>query len=119
MLNVAFCGVISKLPLSFLCVCASHHLSIYHFCICKKIIVMMLGVMPSTSGPSDCIKKIVKNEGGNSLSLRAKGFTTPLYTKVLELFNGNGTCSFSRKDFAKKYDLCCLGMRPNDVFPIP
>jgi hypothetical protein len=48
---------------------------------------------------------IVKKEGGSSLSLNAKGFTTPLYTEVPELFNGNGTCNFSRKDFAEKYDL--------------
>ncbi len=109
------CGVISKLPLSFLCVCASHHLNIYHFHFCKKIIVTMLGVMPSTSGPSDCIKKIVKKEGGNSLSLSARGFTTPLYTKVPKLFNDNGTCSFSRRDFVEKYYLCCLGMSPKHI----
>lgn len=113
--NCWLCGVISKLPLSFLCVCASHHLSIYHFCFCKKIIFMMLRVMPSTSGPCDCIKKIVKKEGGNSLSLSARGFTTPLYTEVPKLFNGNGTCNFSKKYFAKKYYLCCLGMCPKHI----
>ncbi len=62
-----------------------------------------------------CIKKIVKKEGKNSLSLSARGFTTPLYVEVLELFNGDGTCSFSKKDFAKRYDLCCLGMSPKQI----
>jgi hypothetical protein len=33
--------------------------------------------------------------------MNARGFTLPLYMKAPELFNGDGTCSFSRKDFAK------------------
>jgi hypothetical protein len=66
--------------------------------------------MPSTSGPSDCDKKIVKKEGESFLNLSARGFTTPLYTKVPKLSSGNGTCNFSRKDFVEKYNLCYLGM---------
>jgi len=98
------CNVISKLPMSFSCFCASHHLNIYFFC--RQIIVTMLGVMLSTSGPNDCIKKIVKKEGESSLSLNVRGFTSPLYAKVPELFSDDGTCNFSRKDFVEKYDLC-------------
>ncbi|CAK9272563.1 unnamed protein product [Sphagnum jensenii] len=72
-------------------------------------------VMPSTNGPNDYIKKIVKKEGGNSLSFNAKGFTTPLYTEVPKLFSSDGPHSFTKKDFASKYDLCYLGMSPMQI----
>jgi hypothetical protein len=71
--------------------------------------------MPSTSGPNDYIKKIVKKKGKSSLSLSAKGFTTPLHMEVLELFSSNGLCNFTRKDFVDKYDLCYLGMSPKQI----
>jgi hypothetical protein len=71
--------------------------------------------MPSTNGPNDYIKKIVKKEGGNSLSFNAKGFTTPLYTEVPKLFSSDGPHSFTKKDFASKYDLCYLGMSPMQI----
>ncbi len=49
------------------------------------------------------------------MSLSAKGFTTPLYVEVHELFTSDGPRSFTRKDFADKYDLCYLGMSPQQI----
>ncbi len=66
--------------------------------------------MPFASGPNDYIKKIVKKEGGSSLNINARGFITPLYVEVPELFNSDGPCNFTKKKFADKYDLCYLGM---------
>jgi len=71
--------------------------------------------MPFASGPNDYIKKFVKKEGGNSLNLSARGFITPLYVEVPELFNNDGSCSFTRKTFVNKYDLCYLGMSPKHI----
>jgi len=71
--------------------------------------------MPSTSGPNDYIKKILNKEGRSSLSFNVRGFTTPLYTKVPELFNSDGSHSFTRKDYENKYDLCFLGMSPKQI----
>jgi len=106
-----FCSAIHELPLSFSCVvCALQNLSIYHFHFCRWIIVTMSCVMPFASGPNDYIKKIVKKEGGSSLNLSARGFITPLYVEVHELFNNDGLCNFTKKKIANKYDLCYLGM---------
>jgi hypothetical protein len=66
--------------------------------------------MPFASGPNDYIKKIVKKEGGSSLNLSARGFITPLYVEVHELFNNDGLCNFTKKKIANKYDLFYLGM---------
>jgi hypothetical protein len=66
----------------------------------------MSSVMPSTSGPNDG-NKMVKKEG-KSYSLSAKGFTTLLYVEAPPLFNINLAkgCSFTKKYFINKYDLC-------------
>ncbi len=95
-----------------MCITSLEHLS---FSFLQKNYCYNVKCDATTSGPNDCIKKIIKKEGGNSLSLNARGFTTPLYTKVPELFNDIGTCSFSRRDFVEKYDLCCLGMSPKHI----
>jgi hypothetical protein len=57
--------------------------------------------MPFASGPNDYIKKIVKKEGKNFLNFNARGFITPLYVEVPELFNSNGPCSFTKKILAE------------------
>jgi hypothetical protein len=49
------------------------------------------------------------------LSFSARDFIAPLYAEVLELFNSNGPCSFTRKDFVDTYDLCYLGMSPKQI----
>lgn len=75
----------------------------------------MSSVMPSTSGPNDGNEKVKKE--GKSFSFRAKGFTTLLYIEVLPLFSVNLVegCSFTRKYFVNKYDLCYMGMNPKQV----
>lgn len=71
-------------------------------------------IMPSTSGRNDGNKKVKK---GGSSSFSARGFTTLLYVEVLPLFSVDprGGCSFTRKVFANKYDLCYVGLSPKQV----
>jgi hypothetical protein len=64
--------------------------------------------MPFASGPNDYIKKIVKKERMSSLNLSARGFITPLYVEVLELFNSDGPYNFTKNKFIDNYDLCYL-----------
>ncbi len=71
-------------------------------------------IMLSTSGPNDGNKKVKK---GGSFSFNARGFTTLLYVKAppLSSVNPRGGCSFIRKTFANKYDLCYVGLSPKQV----
>ncbi len=61
----------------------------------------MLSVMPSTSGHNYQSNKVKKEGGSSGISLSGKGFVTPLYVKVLPLFNYNGGSSFPRKKLQK------------------
>lgn len=76
--------------------------------------IMSCVIMPSTSGPNDGDKKVKK---GGSFSFNARGFITLLYAKVPPLFSVNlgGGCSFTRKTFANKYDLCYVGLSLKQV----
>jgi hypothetical protein len=76
--------------------------------------IMSCVIMPSTNGPNDGNKKVKK---GGRFSFNAKGWTTPLYANVPPLLSVNlgGGCSFTRKTFANKYDLCCVGLSPKQV----
>ncbi|CAM6022242.1 unnamed protein product [Sphagnum balticum] len=71
---------------------------------------MSNGLAPSSSDLNDCNKELNKEGGSFIIGLSARGFTTPLYVEVLELLIDDGNCSFMRKDFVNKYDLCCVGM---------
>jgi hypothetical protein len=65
-------------------------------------------------GPVITLKKCIK-KGKSSLSFNARGFTTPMNMEVLKLLSSNGLCSFSRKDFVEKYDLCYLGISAKKI----
>jgi hypothetical protein len=71
--------------------------------------------MPSTSGHNDYSKKVKKEGGSFGISLSGKDFVAPLYVEVFPLFNRNGSSSFTRIFFAKKYDLCSIGLSPKQI----
>ncbi len=71
--------------------------------------------VPTISELNDRSKRIKKDGGSYALSLSTRGFAMPLYAKVLDLFSNNDICSFTRKDFAKKYDLSYKGISPKHI----
>jgi len=72
---------------------------------------------PSSSDPCNDWSRKVKNEGRSSgLRLSARGMTAPLYTEVLKLLVNDGSCRFTRKDFADKYGLCYIGISPKQIW---
>jgi len=75
----------------------------------------MSSIMPSTSGHNDWNKKVNKESGSSGLNFNGKGFATPLYVEVPPLFCCNGSSSFTRKEFAKKYDLCSINLNPKHI----
>jgi hypothetical protein len=76
---------------------------------------MSSGLAPSSSGPNAYNRKINKEGGSSSFSLNARVFMAPLYVEVLELLINDGNCSFMRKEFVNKYDLCYVGMNPKHI----
>lgn len=59
------------------------------------------------------VKKIKQESGLDGLSSGSKvGFTTRVYAYVPELLPNDRNQSFTRKEFAQKYDLCYVGMSP-------
>jgi hypothetical protein len=72
----------------------------------------MSNVTPSTSG--DLKKKVKKKTRPTNNGTKA-GFVNPLYGEVLEMLEGDGSCSFTIKEFAQKYKLCHLGLNPKQV----
>jgi hypothetical protein len=78
---------------------------------------MSSGLAPSSSGPCNDWNRKVKNEGRSSgLRLSGRGITAALYTEVLKLLVNDGSCSFTRKDFAGKYGLCYIGISPKQIW---
>jgi hypothetical protein len=66
---------------------------------------------PSSSCRSDNLKK-VKQEGETHLKGIKSGFATPLYAHVPALGDSG---PISKKEFVKKYEFCCEGLRPKRV----
>jgi hypothetical protein len=71
--------------------------------------------VPTINRPNDWSKGIKKEGGSYSPSLSTRGFVESLYVEVPDLFSSNGICSFARKDFVEKYDLCYKGMNPKYI----
>jgi len=71
--------------------------------------------VPTINGPNDWSKRIKKEVGSYAPSFSIWGFVMPVYVKVPNLFSSNGICSFIRKYFVEKYDLCYKGMSPKQI----
>ncbi len=76
---------------------------------------MLNGLTPTSSGPDDYNRELNKEGGSLGLSLSARSFMAPLYVEVPELLINDGSYSFMQKDFANKYDMCCVGMSPKQI----
>jgi hypothetical protein len=72
----------------------------------------MSSVTPSTSGD---LKKKVKEKTRPTNNGTKEVFVSPLYEEVLKMVEGDGSHSFTIKEFAQKYKLCHLGLNPKQI----